>query len=113
MDVAQANAAAVERGGAVTEFQRVPEAFVELYDFQFRLWARNFRKIGTVGAIKFARPLAAMPGMRDQRRILGVRMVATVDRTHKGIKVVIAPQTQVDEDAILRHVADMRLNGGY
>lgn len=105
-----ANAEVVARGGAVTEFQRVPETFVDMYDFQFRLWAKHFQKIGKVGAIKFARPLAPMPGMKDQRRILGVRMEATVDRTPRGVVVVIKPQTQADEDAILRHVADMRLS---
>lgn len=106
------HAQAVERDNAVTEFQRMPESFVEMYDFQFRLWAKNFRKIGNVGAIKFVRPLEPLPAMNDQRRILGVRLEATVDRTIRGVRVVIKPQTQADEDAILRHMADMRLNGG-
>ena len=40
----------------ITVFERIPEFFVELYDAQFQIWAREFRKRGYECAIVFSRP---------------------------------------------------------
>jgi hypothetical protein len=88
----------------VTVFERIPDAFVELYDAQFRGWAANFKRVGRVAAFRLKRPVDPLVVARDQRKIVGVRLEAEVD----GGRITIRPQTDADAEAIARHVVDMR-----
>lgn len=92
----------------LTVFERVPDAFVELYDAQFRAWAGNFQKVGRFAAFRLKRPVEPSVLARDQRRIVGVRLQADLDRRGDEPRMVIRPQTDADEEAINRHVVDMR-----
>lgn len=88
----------------VTVFERIPDAFVELYDAQFRRWAENFGRVGRVAAFRLRRPVEPLVMARDRRKIIGVRLEAEVD----GGRMVVRPQTDADAEAIARHVVDMR-----
>lgn len=93
----------------LTVFEKIPDVFVEAYDPQFRAWARNFKKVGRVAAFRLQRPIDPLPFAKDQRRIVGVRLEAEVDTSQpQNPRIVIRPQTDADEDAIKRHVFDLR-----
>jgi hypothetical protein len=92
-----------------TVFERIPDDFVSLYDAQLQAWAAGFRRIGPVCVVRLARPVEPLVVSRDARRIVGVRLTAEVDRSMPGQeRVVVRPQTDADEEAIRRHVVDMR-----
>lgn len=92
-----------------TVFERIPEIFVEAYDRQFVLWARQFKETGPVVAFRLKVPVEALPFARDQRRIIGVRLKAELDVSQpQAPRMVITPQTDADEEAIKRHCFDLR-----
>lgn len=90
----------------LTVFERIPDLFVQLYDAQFQVWAREFRKRGRRQAIEFRRrPGAAVLLDVEGRPIqAGAWLVAEPD----GERVVIRPATEHDAELIERHVRDMR-----
>lgn len=93
----------------LTVFEQLPDVFVELYDAEFRAWAANFKKVGRVAAFKLKQPVEPLVVARDQRRIVGVRLQADLDRSKPQMpRMVIRPQTDADAEAIARHVVDMR-----
>jgi len=92
-----------------TVFERIPDRFVELYDVSFQAWAHNFRQVGEVAMFKLRRPVEPLVLANEQRRIVGVRLRAEFDNSDPSRpRMVIRPQTDADEEAIKRHVVDMR-----
>lgn len=95
----------------ITAFERIPDLFVQLYDQQFQVWAREFRKRGPKCAIEFQRP-RGKPVLLDAggRPIqAGAWLVAEVDRANPDLpKVIIRPASEQDEELIARHCREMR-----
>lgn len=95
----------------MTVFERIPDLFVQVYDYQFQTWAREFRTRGRKCAIVFARP----PGSPvlldvDGRKIVrGCWLEAEVDRSRPETpRVIIRPASEHDEEVISRHVREMQ-----
>lgn len=100
----------LKNSGVSAVYERIPLDFVELYEAQLLRWAGNFRKVGPVCVIRLRRPVGPLLIWRKPRRIVGVRLAADVDRSRPGAtRIVIRPQTDADEEAIRRHVVDMRV----
>lgn len=100
----------------LTVFERIPDAFAQMYDAQFQTWGREFRTRGRRCAIVFDRPPGA-PVLLDAegRPIMkGVWLEAEVDRKPDGsMAVIIRPVDAHAEELILRHCHEMaryRLN---
>lgn len=94
----------------ITTFERIPEIFIELYDAQFQLWAREFKTRGPYAAIVFNRPPGTPMQMDEDGQPVwhGAWLHATVDRTLiGGPRVVIGPRTEHDRDMIERHCREM------
>ena len=93
----------------VTVFERIPDSFIELYDVSFQNWAHNFQQVGEVAIFKLRRPVEPLVLSMNQGRIIGVRLCAEFDNSDPSRpRMVIRPQTDADEEAIKRHVVDMR-----
>ena len=94
----------------ITTFERIPEIFIELYDAQFQLWAREFQTRGPYAAIVFNRPHGTPMQMDEDGQPVwhGAWLHAEVDRTLiGGVRVVIKPRTEHDADMIERHCREM------
>ena len=95
----------------ITIFERIPELFVSMYDEQFAMWAREFRKRGQFAAIVFNRP-AGTPMLLDADGLpiwKGAWLSAEIDHSSPQMpRVVIKPRTEHDEEMILRHCVEMR-----
>lgn len=95
----------------LTVFEKIPEAFVHAYDFQFQTWAREFRKRGAKCAIVFdQKPGAPVILDGDGRAVAkGAWLVAEVDRSKPAEpRMVIKPSSEHDEDMIARHAREMQ-----
>lgn len=93
-----------------TVFEKIPDLFVEIYDHQFQVWAREFRRRGSRCAIVF-NPVPGVAPMRDEEGRLvaaGAWLTAEVDGSGaRGPRVVIRPATEWDAEMIARHVRAM------
>lgn len=95
----------------ITVFERIPDLFVELYDEQFKQWAREFRKRGTYAAIVFNRVpgTPVLLGADGEPVWKGAWLEAEVDRAQPQLpRVVIRPRTDHDAEMIERHCREMR-----
>jgi len=94
----------------VTDFERVPGFFVELYRDQFEMWAREFKVRGRRVAIVFNPPPGSTPVFDGEGRMVaaGCWLEAQVEITAGQPRVVIKPATDLDEEMIARHCAEMR-----
>jgi hypothetical protein len=94
----------------LTVFERIPDLFVELYDDQFKQWAREFKTRGQFAAIVFNRPRGT-PIILDghgQPVWHGAWLEAEVDRSQPQLpRVIIRPRTEHDEEMIERHCKEM------
>ena len=104
----------------ITIFNKIPDLFVELYDAQFRQWAREFRerteKFGPQAAIVF-NPVPGQSADLDEHGQTvwkGAWFRAEVDKSNPAnVRVIISPKTPHDEEMVLKHTFDMsphRLN---
>jgi hypothetical protein len=94
----------------ITEFERIPGLFVELYRRQFEIWAREFRKRGKRCAIVFNPAPGAAPLFDGEGRIIaaGCWLEADIDRSQPQMpRVIIRPASEHDEEMIARHVKTM------
>lgn len=95
----------------ITIFEKIPDLFVEIYDPQFQLWAREFRQRGPKCAIVFNPAPGAKPVFDGEGRIVaaGCWLTAEVDRSRpQDVRVVIRPASDHDEEMIARHCAALR-----
>lgn len=93
----------------ITAFERIPELFVEIYNHQFQIWAREFRARGPRCAIVF-RPVPGRGVVLDGegRPVLaGAWLEAEVDRSGGSARVVIRPASEHDQEMIARHCRDL------
>lgn len=90
----------------LTEFQRIPEAFVERYDAELQTWAANLSKWGPQCQIKLRGPVRGVPLFDEhgERPLLHVRLKARRD----GSRMVVMPAGEFSEDLIRRHVEALR-----
>lgn len=94
----------------LTVFEKIPELFVEIYDRQFRTWAREFRRRGTRCAIVFNPVPGVAPARDGEDRVVaaGAWLSAEVDAAGTcGMRIVIRPATEHDGEMIARHVRAM------
>lgn len=94
----------------LTVFERIPDLFVQMYDAQFQMWARQFRARGKRCAIVFdRRPGEAVLLDGEGRPVLkGAWLEAEVDRSvPERPRVVIRPWREQDEELIRRHCREM------
>lgn len=94
----------------LTVFEKIPDLFVQVYDPLFQQWARNFKRVGKKAVLKFRKPLEPSALATDRRRIVGVVLLAEVERNAKGVttRVTIRPADEANEEAIRRHTAELR-----
>lgn len=94
----------------LTVFEGIPDLFVALYDEQFQLWAREYRKRGAYAAIVFDRPRGTpvILGVDGEPVWHGAWLEAAVDRSQPQLpRVVIRPRTEHDAEMIERHCLEM------
>ena len=93
----------------ITIFEKIPDVFVQLYDAQFQLWAREYQTRGPYAAIVFNRPYGTPMQMDEDGQPVwfGAWLHATVEKTLRGPRVVIKPRTEHDADMIERHCREM------
>lgn len=94
----------------ITVFERIPDFFVELYDAQFQIWAREFRKRGHDCAIVFERPSGAPRLLNPNGEPMwrGCWLKARLERLGGKTRIIIRPRTAADEELIHRHCSEMR-----
>jgi hypothetical protein len=95
----------------MTVFQDLPDLFIEMYDEQFKIWAREFKKRGQYAAIVFNRVPGrpAILGPDGEPVWKGAWLEAEVDHSMPQVpRVVIKPRTEHDAEMILRHCVEMR-----
>lgn len=94
----------------ITDFERVPGLFVELYRPQFEMWAREFQTRGRRCAIVFNPPPGSAPQFDDEGRVVaaGCWLEAQVEPGVGEPRMVIRPATEHDEEMIARHVSAMK-----
>lgn len=88
----------------ITVFEKIPDVFVEAYDYQFRVWAAEFRARGARCAIVFGRRAGEAALLDAGGRVVmrGCWLQAEVDRG----RVVIRPASEHDAEMIARHVRE-------
>lgn len=93
----------------ITVFEKIPDLFIQMYDYQFQVWAREFRARGPECAIIFQKPPGAVTLLDGNGHPIqkGAWMVAEVDRSLGEPRVIIKPKTDHDEELISRHVREM------
>lgn len=94
----------------ITDFERIPGLFVELYRTQFETWAREVKTRGLRCAIVFNPAPGAKPLFDGEGRIVaaGAWLQAEIDRSRpQEPKIIIRPATEHDEEMIARHVRTM------
>lgn len=90
----------------LTEFQRIPDAFVSRYDAELQTWARNLSKWGLACQIRLRGPVRGIPVLdgNGEPPLLHVRLKARRD----GSRMVVMPAGDFSEDLIRRHVEALR-----
>lgn len=91
----------------ITVFEKIPDLFVQIYDAQFQVWAREFRRRGNKCAVVFRRRPGAAALLDCEGRVIeaGAWLQAHVEGPGR---VVIRPATEQDAELIARHVREMR-----
>ncbi len=94
----------------ITVFERIPDLFVQMYDFQFQTWAREFRTRGRECAIVFRRRpgAAAILDVEGRPIVKGAWLTAEVDREATPPRVIIKPKDEHAAELIARHVREMQ-----
>ena len=97
----------------LTEFESIPEWFVERYNEEIVAWGLNFRKIGPVKTIVLKEGrLSDVSPAEDQGMVLkGARLKAEFVRkpyTGELDKVIVRPASDADESIIARHCEKMQ-----
>jgi len=94
----------------ITQFERIPDLFLELYDEQFQLWAQEFRTRGKRCAIVFNPAPGSVPKFDGEGRMVatGCWLEAQVEITAGSPRVVIKPASEHDQEMIERHCVEMR-----
>lgn len=89
---------------------KIPEIFVELYDPQFRLWAREFRTRGRKCAIVFNLAPGSEPKFDEDGRMIaaGAWLEAQVEAGIGEPRIVIKPASEHDAEMIARHCHEMK-----
>lgn len=93
----------------ITDFEKIPPLFAEVYRPQFETWAREFRKRGSRCAIVF-NPVPGKDPLFDQEGrpiAAGAWMQAEVDYKGREPRVIIRPATEHDQEMIARHCREM------
>jgi hypothetical protein len=94
----------------VTVFERIPDLFVELYDEQFRMWAREYQRRGRFAAIVFNPPpgAATILGPDGKPVWKGCWLESEFEPGLGGQRrMVIKPRTDHDAEMIERHCREM------
>lgn len=88
------------------KIDRIPDYFMERYDFEIAAWANNFDKIGPIKSIVLREGPFSDPSPDEEMGpvLLQVRLLARMSR--KGVE--IEPFTKQDEMLIARHCEKMR-----
>jgi len=91
-----------------TDFERIPEEFVDRYMPEIQAWAGNFRTEGNRKGIVLRGPVRGVPARYEALggvpSIVGVTLVAE----REAHRMVVRPASEQDEDVIRRHVEAMR-----
>lgn len=89
-----------------TDFERIPEAFVERYLPEIRQWAHEFSRRGPRLPITLRGKVSGVAEFDDhgQRPVVMVVIEAVRERG----RMVVRPRNEHDEDVIRRHVDAMR-----
>lgn len=90
----------------LTEFERIPDAFVSRYDAELQTWARKFREWGPQCQIRLRGPIVGVPAVdgTGEAPLVHVRLKARRD----GSRMVVMPAGEFSEDLIRRHVEALR-----
>lgn len=93
----------------LTVFEKIPDLFVELYDAQFQLWAREFRARGRKCAIVFNPAPGSAPVFDEEGRLVavGAWLEAQVETGLGEPRIVIKPASEHDAEMIARHCHEM------
>ena len=94
----------------LTVFERIPDLFVELYDEQFGMWAREYRRRGRYAAIVFNRVpgQGVVLGLDGKPVWRGCWLEAELEAGRGGERrMVIKPRTDHDAEMIERHCREM------
>lgn len=89
----------------ITVFEKIPDLFVEMYDFQFQTWAREFRARGPKCAIVFRRRPGEVALLDAEGRT--IERGAWLEAHFDGVRIVVRPASEHDEEMIARHVREM------
>lgn len=97
----------------LTVFEKIPDLFVDLYDLELKAWARSFKTAGPRRGILLkpvpGAPVRMSPNPELGPAMIGVTLVAEYRGTIIGAeRMVIRPAEESDEEAIRRHVEEMR-----
>jgi hypothetical protein len=90
----------------LTVFERIPDLFVQVYDYQFRVWAREFRRRGTRCAIVFT-PIPGRPVPLDVEG-RPVKVGAWLECEVEANRFVVRPASEHDAEMIARHCREIR-----
>lgn len=90
----------------ITIFERIPDLFVQQYDYAFQTWAREFRTRGRQAAIAFKR-LPGTPALLDSEGREVVRGAWFEAEPVDG-KMIIRPASDFDAEMVERHVREMQ-----
>lgn len=87
-------------------FERIPDEFIEAYDWEIKKWGRNFKQVGRTCDILLRRP-HGQPVLLDdngQEPMIMVQLWAERPRLDGDtVELVIVPQTELDEKKIRQH----------
>jgi hypothetical protein len=94
----------------ITVFEKIPELFVQIYDPQFQVWAREFRTRGRKCAIVFNLAPGADPPVDGEGRIIaaGCWLEAQIEAGVGEPRIVIKPASEHDAEMIARHCHEMK-----
>lgn len=107
---AAARAWARRGGHMAAQFERIPDAFVEHYNYQFRVWGSEFRQRGPRCAIVFDLAPGASPELDGEGRPMmkGAWFEAYADWSRPdNPRLVIMPVDEANEELIARHTREM------
>lgn len=93
-----------------TVFERMPELFVRVYRAEFDRWGRDFAKVGKRLTLRLRTPLRPHALAIDQRAIVGVVLVAEIERDlqQRVKRIVVRAADAANSEAIARHTVDLR-----
>lgn len=107
---AAARAWAKNGGHMAAHFERIPDAFVEHYNYQFRVWGAEFKQRGPRCAIVFDLPPGATPELDAEMRPIwkGAWFEAHADWSDPSKpRLVIMPADDANAELIARHTREM------